>query len=148
MNKLTETEKAYLAGLIDGEGCFNIDKKKSVHTKREHDFTGRVLIVNSNLDMMSWVLRTVGEGGIYVYKKAYSNKWKPVHRWVICGNKAQDFVKQIYPYLQAKTKQAELFLSFPSGHKGYRGRTDEQYKLQETIYAGMGRLNQRGSVIE
>lgn len=144
MNILTETDKAYLAGLVDGEGCFNVSRKRSKHKLREYDFTCRVMVVNSDTAMMLWILKTVGEGGIYKYEKSFNPIWKPVHRWQICGNKAIEFIKEIYPYLQIKKRQADLLLEFPAGHKGYFGRNDIEYNKQALSYLQMKKFNQRG----
>ncbi len=146
MNKLSETEKAYIAGLLDGEGCLTVGRLKPHNGKREHRFICRILVVNTDLTMMLWLQKTVGDGGIYEYKKAGGENWKPCHRWYLNGQKSIELIRQVYPYLQIKRRQAELLLNFPANYKNFKGLSDEQYFVQEKTFERMKNLNRRGLV--
>lgn len=147
MNQLTETEKAYIAGLIDGEGCFNVSKQSHPRARKGFKITCRLLVVNTDASMMLWLLKTIGAGSIYTNEKIFNPKWKPVHRYYINGQQAVELTRLIVPYLQIKKKQAELLLSFPANYKNRCGLTDEQYTIQDKTYFQMKSLNKRGLTV-
>jgi len=145
MNKLTETEKAYIAGLLDGEGCVGIDKSKSKSKKHEFNFRIRAIITNSYFPTMCWLKEKTGIGYAYKYHKGYKNNWNAIHRWQIVGDQARDFLRIIYPYAQIKKELIVLVLQLPkSKHKGHNGRTLEEYNTQHNIYSEAKIKNKRG----
>jgi hypothetical protein len=51
----TETELAYLAGIIDGEGCFTLHREKN-----SHRFASQLQIGNTDLRLLEWVKTRFG----------------------------------------------------------------------------------------
>ena len=104
---MTETEKAYIAGIIDGEGSIMLQK---FHTK-EHP-SPCVSIASTTLKLLKWIKTTFGKG-IIARKKNYNPE---IHRdcysYELKYNDAINLIKDIYPYLIIKTKRkrAELIL--------------------------------------
>ena len=148
MNTLTETQKAYIAGFIDGEGCIRISKKKSSNKAYPFDFQRWVIVTNTELNVLSQLKQITGIGTIYVYKKfpkAGRGKWKPCHRWQIVSKQAEDLLKAIYPYLVVKKHLAEEVLSAPLKGKGHT-RTKEEYQEQMKFFQHIKELNRRGIV--
>ena len=59
MNNITETDKAYLAGIIDGEGCINVTEDKQS--------TGiRVEVGSTDPRVIDWIYRKTGIGSVRV----------------------------------------------------------------------------------
>ena len=50
IKKLTETQKAYIAGFLDADGCVGISKWKSRSNAYKYDYTVRAIIVNSDFE--------------------------------------------------------------------------------------------------
>ena len=144
MNKLTETEKAYIAGLLDGEGCIGIQKKKSQHTKYPFDFQVRVIITNSYFPTICWLKEKTGIGCAYEYNKSFKENWNSVHRWQVVANQATEFLEMIYPYIQIKKEIANLILMMPKGRKQGKIRTIKEYQIQENIFSQAKAKNKRG----
>ncbi len=57
MNKLTETEKAYIAGIIDGEGNISLIKRKDII--RSIDYKIEIGLSNTSIDLMYIYGRTI-----------------------------------------------------------------------------------------
>ena len=105
----SDINKAWIAAMIDGEGTicgFDHLRKDDGRIR-----TGiNICITNSNLDLLDRCFE------IYPTSRSEHNSHgeghfgsKPTYRWIVHGteNKIQ-FIKEIYPYLIAKKKQALL----------------------------------------
>ena len=106
---MTETECAYLAGIIEGEGCIRIDhvapaagKPKSgwrpvVHVTQK----GRMLIDGLNLIFPGQIITS------------HSQKHKGQYRIAWSWGKAYEVLEKILPYMKGpKKQQAEIVLRF------------------------------------
>jgi len=58
MNKLTETEKAYIAGIIDGEGNISLIKRKDII--RSIDYKIEIGLSNTSIDLMIYMEERLG----------------------------------------------------------------------------------------
>ena len=70
MNKLTELEKAHLAGFFDGDGCITIlrDKRRAGDKNRSPAFRLHVSITQCNYYYMQFIREKLGFGRLYVNK--------------------------------------------------------------------------------
>ena len=91
----------YLAGLIDGDGCFNIGKCRNT-------FVPRIMIVNTNEEIMSWLKDTFG-GDVSKTKVKGKPNWKPRYTWRISHKRALELGDSLVDYLKIKAEQALLF---------------------------------------
>lgn len=100
---MTETDLAYWAGLIDGEGCVWIIKRRS------HDY-GLCISVEMSGDIKPEfdLARSAFGGSVYTgthkAKKLDGSSRKVTHTWQVRGNDALRFLKAIAPYIRLKTK--------------------------------------------
>ncbi len=102
---LTETERAYLAGILDGEGCV------SVATRLKKYLTPIVQVTNTRLELLDWL--HVRYGGSVLARPDKRQTRKPSYAWVVCGQKALHVLRDARPYLLLKTQQADLVLALP-----------------------------------
>lgn len=118
---LTETEKAYLAGLVDGEGSFSLRKYKLKNGKSNYSI--RVQISNTDKRLADWIKERL-PGHMYSYKPKPShtgNNRRTLWTWAMNGDvKPRIFLREIYPYLIIKKDQAELL------RDGYRHLSDKE----------------------
>jgi hypothetical protein len=100
-----EVKYAYAAGIVDGEGCFDIAKCRMAYTPR-------ILVVNTNENIMLWLKENFG--GDIQRRKPFKDhpNWKQGFIWRIGNQKALDLSDKIFPYLIIKEKQALIFNSF------------------------------------
>lgn len=138
-DRLTEAERAYLAGLFDGEGTIGY-----YDFRQRHEST--VMITSADPRIMSWIIEKIGYGNVHTVKKAYDRRKHIVHHWRICGRpRVLDFLEAITPYLIIKRDQAELLLNLwqiekpkknaiTADVKARRDQVVEQLKLLKTSH--------------
>ena len=98
---LSETDKAYIAGLFDGEGCVTA----SMRSNNRRGVQIQLIIVNTHLGVIQWLCTMLG-GNVWT-KHPTGRMRRPLHRWVARGGKAcQDVLEAIMPYLIVKRSQA------------------------------------------
>jgi len=126
-----ESDRAWLAAIIDGEGCFFIHKRKAgskSYSKfsradgseadylRSQDTYGPGLeISNTNKDLIERVASIV-PGGTYTEQTPDQNnrRRQTIYRWRLAPNAAKELAREIYPHLVAKQHQARLLFNCPS----------------------------------
>jgi len=109
--ELSETDKAYIAGIVDGEGTIRISITDGL-------FDPRVSVANSMEELLHWVKNKIGYGFIS-RREYYCNDYatKPV-------------LEAIRPYLILKRRHADLVLEFISLRLS-RKRWCEAYTARE-----------------
>jgi hypothetical protein len=135
---MLETDKAWFAGIIDGEGCISL-------VKRGKHFVPSVKVANTNETLINRCKQLLSEAGIEYYVR-YSDRTerknaKPA--WEIAMEsrpRVISFLTLIYPYLVAKQTQADLVLDWCS--KGKRKKEDTEVNYIPNIR----KLNLRGRV--
>lgn len=131
---MTETDLAYLAGLIDGEGT--ISASISLNTSGYVAVNKFLSIFNTNYKLMLWIQSRFG-GKIYSRDRA--DLWKTEHQIKWSPEEASEILKWVLPYLVIKSEQAELLILIHS-YKGHRDTFDEQAEIVKRIQE----LNKRG----
>lgn len=107
---MEEREKAYIAGLFDGEGDVGIySPKSSKNGKRYLRVTVR--ITNTHRPVLDWVRLVVGNGNVGEHKRTDMTNRKPVYRWQISNANARVFLREILPYLHIKTDKVVEILT-------------------------------------
>ena len=105
---MTETEKAYLAGIIDGEGSIMLIRlSKTTHP-------APVLSVPSTtIELLYYIKKIIGFGKIIPKTNYNKEKHKDCYTFTLIRNQALDVIKEIYPYLIINTKRerARLLLT-------------------------------------
>jgi hypothetical protein len=151
VNNLTETEKAYIAGFFDGEGCINISKYQGKNN-RTPSYYLQVIIAQNGFVTLSQIREWAGVGAL--------NQVSPkIYHWTISSQEAANFLKIILPYLHNKAAEANVAIDFQSrqGHKqiGHTGKgwvvpknlIDEKetyYKKLQDMKGMSGKLGRRG----
>ena len=114
MRILSETEKAYIAGIIDGEGCICLVKAKRGQRKRGPSpyvfYAIHLRVANTRHELIAWLLDRIG-GKMYVLQKTRGNR-KLALQWHTQGRQAKDLLAQVEPYLVIKRAQAEVARRF------------------------------------
>jgi len=105
VKSLKQTDAAYIAGLIDGEG--------TVTLSRRHRNENRHLVIsisNTERPLLDYVLNTVGAGKI-TGKKAYQSHHNASYTYTISNRQGLALLTQIIPYLKTyKLKRSHLIL--------------------------------------
>jgi hypothetical protein len=96
---------AYVAGLVDGEGCISISHDRR---KKKSWFYPRVdvgMTLRAKLDSLACLY-----GGTVRKTRDATDKWEEAWAWAVMTRKASAFLEKILPLLHIKTEQARLAL--------------------------------------
>ena len=147
MRELTDIEAAYIAGLIDGEGCLAIIRQKNSNCRGGYAYRCGLRFANSNQAIVEWLAEKVGTGCVKAHQPKMRNS-KCQRCWDIWGDDAAALTQRLLPYLRIRRPQADLLLSFQAALKRREGPTltDQELAFREACYHQSRSLNQRGLV--
>lgn len=147
MNTLTETEKAYLAGLIDGEGCIFISKYRGKNNVSPV-YNLRVIVAMSEKEILEDMQKITGAGRVH-YNPTVSKKrenWSEMWQWITTATAdVKALLDAIYPYLRIKKSQADTALQFIQVGSTHCGKnvTVPKHITEQREYFRMKLMNQK-----
>lgn len=108
----TETDIAYIAGLIDGEGYIGIKRTKAYKCqgRTTPGYSARIqvrMVDEPAIAFMGGVL-----GGWYYREKARSERGRPLYCYQLSHKKAEAALRRLLQYLRVKRVVAETVLAF------------------------------------
>jgi|ERR1041385_862718 hypothetical protein len=101
---MTALEAAYLAGLLDGEGCI------AIRTRPDGWVNACLEICMTDRRPLDWAARVTGAGRVYSGIEGRSNRRQPYHWKVGSVAAAAAILRQVEPFMQVKRGQAKAFL--------------------------------------
>ena len=117
LKNFTESEKGYLAGIIDCDGCITF-----MHKRGTNIYTIVVDIANTNIHLMKWLSKKIQSTKFYTLNNN-PKVTKPCHHWKIGRHDlVTKFLSEIAPYLVRKRLLAERL------SMGYRHLDDRERK--------------------
>ena len=144
-----QTVLAYLAGIIDGEGCIRIAKLSQTSSQGLHPYHAIVNCGMTNPLAVELLHQTFG-GSIRNTNATCKNAspCKPLRYWYLNGtNGVAQALRVLYPYLRVKKMQAALLLDFclnkTDGRKS-GGVSQVEQRWREELYSQVKKLNHRG----
>lgn len=109
---------AYIAGLMDGEGCFRLDRFKTLRSPIGYQYRPIVEIAMCDRETIEFVARATDR---HIQQKPIKSG-RTVYLLVWRNNPACELIRILLPYLRGKKEQAELCLRYQEITPG-RGRT-------------------------
>lgn len=150
---ILDTDIAYIAGLIDGEGSImlyyrggieRLTDRSEVRYTKHNTFTPIVEITNTNVEVLNWIKSILSAGGIYTHIYKTGNR-KDISVYRVSSTKDIEWLlMSILPYLRIKKKQAELLLIFCKEHPSGKGKAKPPTEVEIDIYYNLKELNRRG----
>ncbi len=139
--RMKAVDLAYMAGIVDGEGCIAIDRFTNKNLP-SYCYRLKLRVTNTN----HWLIEQLrfNFGGNIKVIKAKGNA-KEAYEWYLAGESASICLKLLLPYLCIKRAQAELGIKFQS-HKQGKGHhlIDKQRVLEEADWILAKSMNKRG----
>ena len=150
-----ETELAYLAGLLDGEGTVAaIRRKRRIkdHPEKHGDvYVLTVSIYNTHEPTVRWVHGQLAGSLIETHRERYRSIW----RWQCQQTAARDVLVTLLPYLRIKNQQARVAIELWSLIDEYRASIkglsnlarrlpEVEHERRGVLVAKLSRLNRRG----
>ena len=110
LGRLSDVEKAYLAGIFDGEGCISVYQAK--HRTKQSDkiyYSEQlsVLIGNTDVRLIEWLHAKIPEGTIETKRPGKLSR-KVGYIWKLSTIPGAFFCYEIFPSLIIKRDEAEL----------------------------------------
>ena len=135
--KLTDFEKGYLAGIIDGEGSFTF------WINRQN--VGKLTVVNTSKELIDWLQSKFGGN---VCKKVKHDGHKQTYAWSVGLEKAAWIARQLDGLLIVKKEQAKIIIRLadllPYGQRWMRATKEDRYAQRDLLSAELRLLNKRG----
>ena len=139
MNKRVTTI-AYMAGMVDGEGCITLHKNGKY-------FSVRLTVTNTDFNIITWCKENF-DGCYYINHRKRKDIHKPAYHWSVENRMAEKVLKLIYPYLIIKKSQAKIALKFRklvnNRKKGQNPFSIEEVNERKALFFEMKKLNKRG----
>lgn len=102
--QMSDADKGYLAGIIDGEGSVGFTWGSSAKAQI------RVTVVNTDRRLIDWLLTRAG--GHACPKKQKVAHWKRAWQWTVTSAQARRLLDEVGHYLVLKAEQAALVREF------------------------------------
>ncbi len=148
-----ETEWAYVAGMVDGDGCIAIAKDRRgnpIHWY--YRVSVRITQVEYGMSLLLW-LRETFAGHICVGNKVGGKYTRATYNWFVRGRDVKGFLVGILPYLRLKKSQAQLaldFLEFKAKNRATSSRREKNlaiFEAQNILHDAMHDLNQHRTMV-
>lgn len=135
---VTETEKAYIAGIIDGEGTVTL-----VRGHRNETHAPEVSVANTNLDLLEWLRQKIGSGVILKKQRKLSHH-SLAYTLKVRDNHAIRLLNDIKQWLIIKRRHAELITGRYKKPTPRNGKyTDEMLRKKLEFVFELKKLNAR-----
>lgn len=138
---MKETDKAYLAGIIDGEGSLHISKVKSKKANRGFVFVAVMSVWNTKQKLIDHIQKLIGEGSVF-FKEETRKEWNDKYLWQANPNLMRKILPQLVPYLIIKKELAKTILRFLELYN-HHNRGELNPKVFE-LYKQVKEFNRKG----
>jgi len=123
--KLSIPQKAYIAGIVDGEGSLTIHKQRTGGM----GYVVKLDVGNTCKEVIDY-LQELFPGTVGEYYKDPSIRRKTHWIWRIHARKIRELLPQILPYMIIKRDLAKIFMRYlsitkPGNHKSNRNKERE-----------------------
>lgn len=156
---MKEIDKAWVAGIIDGEGALILTRFKPTkkNGRKTVGYQIRVSVGNNDRTIIDR-LRALYPGYLYINKKGTVNNYSKFC-WNLSAWKAAEFLKEIFSYLvsERKRKLAKLLVQFQEDQTNYNRKKlrwkdglcksripDEEVKRREEVWNVIHSLQEKG----
>jgi hypothetical protein len=147
---MTEIEKAYVAGFVDGEGCISVCESGQNPLK---SWNKTITITNTNRAILVRIRKQLKEeepevnGQLRIHYKGDA-AYKRSYRLLYQGKKSVKIISLILPYLQVKKKVAQAVIDMPYRRPSWRGQNPDwkTYNKQLRFLKKIRKLNKRGGI--
>lgn len=143
---MKKTDLAYIAGIIDGDGCITI--KSAVFTgSRRRQFQVVVILASTEEWLCQYLRMTFGGGRVRLKQPPTNSNQRPIWDWRVYSREAYGMLKVLLPYLKIKRPQAELAVKFQEAKcSPGQNKTEVEWAIEEAQYILMKNLKRPSSL--
>lgn len=145
---------AYLAGFIDAECCFTINKYKP-KTGPNFAYKISLQVNNTRKPIFKWLIQRFGGQINFINKRRHSQTCNNQLSWKITGKALSKIINNIYPFLKYKKPVCKELMRFynttlPNGgdrhSKQFKVRYAKVISVRESIVNKVHKLNLKGNI--
>lgn len=142
IHKICDINRAYIAGLIDGEGSIHMTQKIKYGT-----FYAFVTIGMTDKEVINWLAEKFGNKAVECLRprgESFKRTPKPIYRVSLQGRRACLLCEILLPFLKVKKKHAEVLLKYPCDARIGPGRKiygSEINEIRKTLKKELTKLN-------
>ncbi len=112
---MTPTERAYVAGIIDGEGSIEYIQRDRIRHDRKGKPVHKVWNIRMEVPqvdgrLIDYLMETTGEGHRDMKRFPDNDKWQDQHRWRLGYRGVYRVLKQVHKYLIGKQEKSKLVI--------------------------------------
>ena len=138
MREMSSTERAYLAGLMDGEAYVGITRSKTSKSAKgcKRGISYRVMVsvamTTSKPLRFAWTVSGLGS----VRRRKVASGCKPAWVWNVWSQEAAQLLSSVVSLMHVKDKAARVCIEFQSLMRspGKNGLTDKEWSRRETLW--------------
>ncbi len=143
---------AYLAGIIDGEGCIYIGNHSANKETGAKYFQTIMKVSSTDICLIDWLMLTFGGlRGEYTPSQMAKNCRSQVYFWQCSGARLTHLCQLILPFAIIKKKELEIMLKMRAtyngvtqkGKQGIQAHTKELLNLRQTFMDQLRKLHIR-----
>ena len=108
---MTNEQLAYIAGIIDGEGCIAVSKVVRNTHKSGYVYQLHLVVTNTDRRLLEYLKETTLLGSISIHAHAAESR-SPAWAWSVGSVPARRLLEKVMPYLVIKREQAALAIEF------------------------------------
>ncbi len=108
---LSVADAAYIAGFLDGEGCFGAFVRRPTTLQPIQKLSLHVTVTITDGHILEWISHITGLGTAPKARQPKNTKHSKVYFWSCMSAGAASLVEQILPYLRIKGAQGRLLLA-------------------------------------
>jgi len=112
---MTPTERAYVAGIIDGEGSIEYTQRDRIRHDRKGKPVHKVWNIRMEVPqvdgrLIDYLMKTTAEGVRDMKRFPGNDNWQDQHRWRVGYRGVYRILKQINKYLIVKKEKSKLVI--------------------------------------
>lgn len=139
IKNLSEWERGYLAGIIDGEGTITLGIQAEYKLNKIY-FKPKITISNTNKKLMNWISPKMTIKTIFAQRNRKNRKWKDCYNIEMNGYKILPILKMLYPYLIIKKENCKILINWIERRKNKMWK-DKYSELDKKQHLQIRRLN-------
>lgn len=123
----TVAQLAYLAGIMDGEGCFVIGAYAHNPQTGTPHFHTTMQVSSTDECLIDWLVGNFGgKKSFYTAKQTPKNSRRAVYRWTQWSDGVKHLCQVMMPYLIIKAEQAHVMIEMRNTFEKTRMRKGDQ----------------------
>lgn len=134
---MQDVDKAWIAGIIDGEGSIFVMTQKRKDRERDTNYILRVSVQSTD-PYMTRELQRLYPGAEFSVQRDKRPECSNTLKWQLNGKRAAAFLENILPFMRVKHEQAKLAMEFQrTTKKHWRNMTEIDYENQKNLCASL-----------